>query len=80
MALLTAPLVFLFPIGMPVATLIAVLKVSLSKHPLRSRLLRSLLLAILLTLALGPAIEQNGAGSFALPWWLLLSGSPKHYV
>jgi len=80
MGLITVLLVFLFPLGMPVLTLITILKVSLSKHPLPTRLLRSLLLAGVLTLVVGPAIEQNGAGSFALPWWLLLASSAKYYV
>ena len=80
MGLLTALLVFLFPLGMPVLTLSLVLKVSLSKHSLPTRLLRSLLLVVLLTLMLGPATEQNGAGSFALPWWLLLGSGGKFYV
>ena len=80
MGLITVLLVFLFPLGMPVLTLLAVFKVSLSKHPLPTRLLQSLLLAGVLALVVGPAIEQNGAGSFALPWWLLLASGTKYYV
>jgi len=80
MGLITVLLVFLFPLGMPILTLIVVFKISLSKHPLPTRLLRSLLLAGVLALVLGPAVEQNGAGSFALPWWLLLASSAKYYV
>ena len=80
MGFLAALMVFVFPLGMPIVTFVTVLKVSFSKHPLPTRLLRSALLALLLTLLLGPAIERNGAGSFALPWWLLLGGSAEHYV
>jgi len=80
MGFLTAVLVFLFPVGMPLVTLVAVLRVSLSKVPLATRVLRSMLLVPVLMLVHGPAVEQNGAGSFALPWWLLLGGNTRFYV
>jgi hypothetical protein len=80
MGFITALLVFLFPLGMPIFTLIVVLKVSFSKHPLPIRLLQSVFIAGVLALVLGPAIERGGAGSFALPWWLLLTSNSEYYV
>lgn len=80
MGLVAALMVFLFPLGMPILTLIGVVKVGSSSLPLPTRILRSFILAAVLMLALGPAIERNGAGSFALPWWLLLGGSANSYV
>jgi len=71
MGLLTALMVFLFPIGMPVVTLVVVLRVALSRHPLATKLLRGLLCAVALAIVLGRSISRDGAGAFLLPWWLM---------
>ena len=80
MGLVTALMVFVFPLGMPILTLVGVFNIAFSSLPLATRLLRSFILAIVLMLILGPAVERNGAGAFALPWWLLLGSSSSTYV
>ncbi len=81
MGFITALMVFVFPVGLPIVTLIAVVKVSCTSRPLSFRLLRGAFLVAVLTLLLGPSIQSTVAGSFALPWWLLVgTGGVENYL
>lgn len=80
MGFVTALMVFLFPLALPVVTLVGAFKVARSQGTFALRLVRGLLLVIALTVLFSPAIERNGAGSFALPWWLLLGSQSKSYA
>ena len=80
MGFITALMVFVFPLGLPVLTLVGAFKVARSEGTFALRIARGLLLVVALTVLLGPAIERNGAGSFALPWWLLLGSQSKSYA
>jgi hypothetical protein len=80
MDIILALMVFLYPLGMPFITLgsyIAVL--ILARSSAAHMLSLGLPVTLLLTVALSPAITRNGAGSFALPWWLQ-SESADYYV
>jgi hypothetical protein len=73
LGILLALMVFLYPLGMPLVTIgVAVFASRRAGENWRQFAARSLWAIGVLAAVCSPGIVRNGAGTFALPWWLHL--------
>jgi len=81
---LVALVVLLYPIGLVIGTLIAIVKLpGYATASFSTAMVRSLFIATMLGLIAGPASISNGQNIFPVPWWLAAgsrTSTPIYYV
>ena len=72
--------IFVFPLALPVVSLVVALWLALAYGAVFSRLVVIAAASALMTFLLAPIIQPTGSGSILTPWWYSANTVPVSYV